>query len=472
MQLRANLRLRLNKQQYQLTVRSRTFEKASFDEYLAASIALRTDKNRDANDYIDDITGSGSLNPYLKKMVEKARALPKETLKRIMKDSLFPIEKIDQGQSVSYYPDFDTSIFAGKAYPGDLSRDQEKLKGLVHYEGELASVEVGDPSETSAEDNFMVAFDDSGAAIEVTPSVIAKTSINSLGSMASETPDPYEVPGWYPRTLVDGDGWNGLTQPALDVVKSASGFYSKGDYYAIVDDGLRQMTLAKFGSFYLYKDQRLPFESAGIGLCDAATDKLTTSGAINEFRTKSLIGLLTFSSPNESKEAINAVLSVKESPELAQFALTILTKADLKGWGHNALVQMKRNAQRGQNELLYKADRTLFSLSDLLSLPKSILASEDVEKVEDYERDRQAKIDTIKNIRGELASSSLREDSKLLLSDPEVKEFRKLVNDDVAHNKSDISSVPDQQLDALLQRALRLQELMKIVSVKVAKAKR
>ena len=84
MQLRANLRLRLNKQQYQLTVRSRTFEKASFDEYLAASIALRTDKNRDANDYIDDITGSGSLNPYLKKMVEKARALPRETLKRIM----------------------------------------------------------------------------------------------------------------------------------------------------------------------------------------------------------------------------------------------------------------------------------------------------------------------------------------------------------------------------------------------------
>jgi hypothetical protein len=472
MQLRANLRLRLNKQQYQLTVRSRTFEKASFDEYLAASIALRTDKDRDANDYIDDITGNGSLNPYLKKMVEKAKALPKETLKRIMKDSLFPIEKIDQGQSVSYYPDFDTSIFAGKAYPGNLSADQEKLKGIVHYEGELAGIEIGDPSETSAEDNFMVSIDDSEATIEIMPGIMAKTSISSLESMASETPNPYEVPGWYPRTQVEGNGWSGLTQPALEVVKSGLGFYSKSDYFAIADDGLRQMTLAKFGSLYLYKDQKIPFDSAGFDFCDATVDQLTSSGAINEFRTKSLIRLLAFASPCKSEEAINAVLSVKESPELAQFALTILAKSNLKKWNRNALVQMKRNAQKGQNGLIYQADQTLFSLDDLLSLPKAILVPEDLGKVEAYERDRQAKINIIKNIRGELASSSLREDSKLLLSDPEVKEFRKLVNDDVAHNKSDISSVSDQQLDALLQRALRLKELMTIVAGKVAKVKR
>ena len=84
MKLQVRLKLSLNKEVKRIKISYNTFEKAPFDKYLAASLALRTRQlagrsrqaaTTEAFAYIDEITGSGSLNPHLKELLNEAAKL-------------------------------------------------------------------------------------------------------------------------------------------------------------------------------------------------------------------------------------------------------------------------------------------------------------------------------------------------------------------------------------------------------------
>ena len=99
-----NLKLRLSKIKYGIKVSYNTFEKATFDQFLMASVALRSESYEDAKTYIDNITGSGSLNAHFKQLYEKASKLDKNQLADIMNNSMYPMLKIDKSNSYDYEP--------------------------------------------------------------------------------------------------------------------------------------------------------------------------------------------------------------------------------------------------------------------------------------------------------------------------------------------------------------------------------
>ena len=68
-----NLKLSLRKIKYIIKVSYNTFEKATYDQYLMASLALRSKDEQSAYQYIDDITGSGSLNAHFKQLYDKQK---------------------------------------------------------------------------------------------------------------------------------------------------------------------------------------------------------------------------------------------------------------------------------------------------------------------------------------------------------------------------------------------------------------
>ena len=59
-----NLKLSLRKIKYIIKVSYNTFEKATYDQYLMASLALRSKDEQSAYHYIADIPGAGSLNAH------------------------------------------------------------------------------------------------------------------------------------------------------------------------------------------------------------------------------------------------------------------------------------------------------------------------------------------------------------------------------------------------------------------------
>ena len=167
MKLVSNLRLRLSETQYVITIVSRTYEKASMDQYLAASISLRCEKKIYEDSYIDNLTGKGSMNPHLKKMVAKADEMSKEQKESILTSSLYPIEKVDESQRFVYLEQFGVSVFEGNVYNGNLSEQEKLLKSLIHYDGTLVSVKTKSLETANKEDNFRVTIDDEEAVIDI-----------------------------------------------------------------------------------------------------------------------------------------------------------------------------------------------------------------------------------------------------------------------------------------------------------------
>ena len=121
MSLRVNLKLKLSKTVKRITVKYNTFEKATYDEYLIASLVLRSKSEEEAFEYIDEITGAGSLNPHFKRLYHEISSLSQEQLEQIMANSMFPVLKIDDSNRYEYYPQLNVSVFQKRIYEGDIA---------------------------------------------------------------------------------------------------------------------------------------------------------------------------------------------------------------------------------------------------------------------------------------------------------------------------------------------------------------
>ena len=91
MKLQAKLQLNLQNINNVIRVSYNTYEKASFDQYLAVSIVSNTSLTSRAEKYIDDITGKGSLNAHFKKMLQKTKKFDDDTIKKVLDSSLYII---------------------------------------------------------------------------------------------------------------------------------------------------------------------------------------------------------------------------------------------------------------------------------------------------------------------------------------------------------------------------------------------
>ena len=470
MKLTSNLRLRFSKRTNVVSVTSRTYEKASFDQFLAASIAERCSSKKSGEEYIDLVTGKGSMNGHLKKLTAEMRDnKTSKDRKAILDSSLYPIEKIDESNSFTFFPEFGVSLFDGAIYSGDLAEQAEYLEKIIPFEGELVSLKVRPAKEETTTDNYRVTIDGDEASIQIAPNAFLKANSDTFTNMVVQDIEVSNFIHSLATPIQDGEGWFLLTNSQINgPMKSDYGFVNDKAFYLITQTGLKKIEVGVAFGLFLYRETLIPYNPEHSALCDAAAKHLLASRRINEFKTKSLVEILFSTSGDVAQQCLNFVLSIKDSRELAQAAVALLSQGLKKGWSANALKQMKLVANSRQSEIVYSIAPELFDMNDVLTMDPEILTPEHRKAVEEHKKERQTKIDFIKVVNGEVSSSAIREKSGKLKNDEQVREFRQLINKLIAHSKQDVYEMDDDRLDSAFRLAKRLQGLMPVIRAKIA----
>jgi len=125
-----SIRLNLPKARNTLTVRYNTFEKVSYDRYVIASLISRTRDEESAMIIINALTGNGSLNNHFKKIYLEMKKLSSKEIASILKDSLYPIQKIEE-LSYIYIPILNVSIFQNRLYRNNIANIEYFAQQLI-----------------------------------------------------------------------------------------------------------------------------------------------------------------------------------------------------------------------------------------------------------------------------------------------------------------------------------------------------
>jgi hypothetical protein len=246
------------------------------------------------------------------------------------------------------------------------------------------------------------------------------------------------------------------------------GFYFDKHFCNIAFGLVRRYHVAPFHGFYIYAVERLAYKELTPEFADATLTFLRASHHLSELSISELKELFPLAKPNNVISAFNDILLAKDSTEIARYASSFLEPENAGSWSRQVLVKMKDACPVETLPLLYQCAPNLFKLQDLLYLPAETLSQEDSAKVEAYWNDREAKISSISVIYGEIDASGVREQSKRLESNPEVKRFRFLINRNQAHNKDNIKKLNDGELDARLLEAQEVQRLLPKIEARIA----
>ena len=70
MEIKARVALSLPNTFYKVMLRYDTYQKATYDSYLVASLIKNAKTKKEAFDYIEEVCGQGSLNSHFKRLYE------------------------------------------------------------------------------------------------------------------------------------------------------------------------------------------------------------------------------------------------------------------------------------------------------------------------------------------------------------------------------------------------------------------
>lgn len=468
MSLQVNLKLKLVRIPKTICVKYNTYEKATYDQYLVASIALRTHCDpKVADKYIDDVTGAGSLNGHFKSLYSSISEFTAEQLQNIMSNSLFPILKVDKTNSYVYYPQINISVFKNKVYNGDFGDYPDVCDRLMINE-KIIEKTIESKKEMSTAEPYFVSIDDGKIQVKIANSLnkisqeeFAELLVNELSGLGK-----YE--GAVHKNVV-GDNWKILTNAAIGNMFSNNNYYydADGNHCQIRHENVRNTLIAQIAGLYIFKEEILQY-NANKEMCEKVLQVLFENNAINEFKTKALLVILHNVDDVSAQQVINYILSRKESKEISLFGIELLKNGLEKGWKDDALISFAKYADSSMFALIYKANpRLVNDVEQLIHIDFDLLTEKHKQLVKEFKENRQKKIEAITKIYGEVAASAIRENVKKLKADENTKRATKLINDLMAHPQKDIEEMSMQKLDNLLQKAIELQNLMKILKNKL-----
>ena len=288
-----NLKLKLSKIKYGIKVSYNTFEKATYDQYLMSSLALRSDNETTAYQYIDEITGSGSLNAYFKNLYNKAKLLSEEQLRDVMNNSLYPMLRIDKSNSYIYYPQLNISVFNNRIYPGNFGEYEDLIEKLYIQE-KVIEHEVFEKNSDERPEPYFIQLDNDAVKIKIVDewlpldtTIFQEIFVNDLTSISKFNGQIHDG--------ADGSNWFVLTNSVINNMYSSNNFfYENGDHCLIRNEDVRKTIVSQVAGFYIYKEEIIPYIN-NKELCEKVLSILKSNKSINEFKTKSLITLLTYS---------------------------------------------------------------------------------------------------------------------------------------------------------------------------------
>lgn len=446
MKLQAKVQLSLRKSYNIITLEYHTYEKATFDQYLAASIALRCESENQIERYINDLTGKGSLNSHLKKLVQKVLTFDKESIEKILTSSMFPVTKIDKSNRYIYYPYFDISVInKNRFYKGNLKEySNEEIKKIVMLKEELIEFRVSEKDDSDKKDVYIVLFNDDGLKINLINDEWFDFKYEYFRESYVSSNIKSTLYKGVIKNTTEGNNWSILTETSFNsFVNSDRSFVDDvGDCCILTNDFIKKVSIAYMSDIdlYFYREEKIDFNRKNIKYCDLALKYLLENPIINEIKTKTLINILNNSTDLVAQKVINYLLVRKDSKEIAQAGLNLIKSGLEKNWDLLTLKSMKKFANQEYLNLLYKINNKLdFTISELLLIDVDNLSSKHKLEVKKYKQERENLIKEINKIIGEITTSGLREKAKKKLpqSSNVLKQFTKDCNKYIGHaNKS------------------------------------
>lgn len=463
MSLQVSLKLKLSKQIKIIKVKYNTFEKATYDEYLMSSLTLRTSgsakQDKTVYDYIDDITGEGSLNKHFKNIYARVKSFSVEQLSKIMANSMIPTLKIDEKNRYEYYPQLNVSIYNKRIYKGDLA-DYNNLPQIIMINAEIIDMNVQTIRDDTKPEQYSVTFDEKENVkvklmndyLPIDNKVFEQSLCLDLGNISSYKGKIHDN--------VDGDGWRVLNNSALtNLFSNRNYYYDNGDHFLIRNDSVRRTIISKVYGLYIYKEDILPYQGNGI-LCEKVIDFLLENKTLGEFKPKSILFMLKYVSNKKAQKVVNSLLLKKEDKEIVLYGLDLMNRGIINGWLVTVVKIFLKYASGNQLNLIYQSNPELnYTIEQLIQIDADILQPEHKRRVEIYNKDLEAKRKTIREITGDITTKGLREKAKNLEADEITKKFSKLCNRLIGHVNEGLDDVSLTTLEQWHKDALDLKEL-------------
>ena len=473
MNLQANLKLALSKQRYKITVAYNTFEKARYDQYLCASLALRAETRDQALMYINEITGDGSLNAHFSKLYYEAAKLSKQELETVLESSMYPILKIDASNSYDYYPELDVSVYRRRVFQGNLTKRSAKdIAVMVGIKEPLVKCEFSEGKSEQKPEPYTTKLTDGGVFVCICGEWISISESSFASVLVTERLPLERYEGEILRSP-DGEGWSLLTASTLNsFCNDRCHYYESGKYYRIRDYDVQKITVANTAGLYLYRQETVSFKG-NAELCEKVLKQLIKSDGLKLRKPNAVIELLKQVSDSLKQTALQHLIVYNKDRQYIDYGLSLLSDGLHDGWNANILTAFLKYAGAREIELIYHCNRDLqYSLDQLLQLPRELLKPEHMDRVQKHEADLEKRREIVRKVIGEVTTSGLRERSKELVSDAETKQFSKLCNKLIGHVDTDLATLSEKELVAWEQDALKLQELAKSIEKKLADQKK
>ena len=471
MSLQVSLKLKLSKQIKKIKVKYNTFEKATYDEYLICSLALRTlnDTNQDKTvfDYIDDVTGEGSLNKHFRNIYARVKTFSAEQLSKIMANSMIPTLKIDEKNRYEYYPQLNVSVFNKKIYQGDLGI-YNNLPQIIMINEEIIDMSIETIKDDTKPEQYSVTFDEKENVrvrllndyLPIDNEIFEESLCLDFGNINSYQGKIHDN--------VDGNGWRVLNNSALNnLFSNRNYYYDNGDHFFIRNDSVRKTIISKVHGLYIYKEDILSYQGNAI-LCDKVIDFLLENKTIGEFKPKSILFMLKYVSDKKAQKVVNSLLLKKEEKEIALYGLDLMERGLVNGWLVTVTKTFLKYASGYQLNLIYQANAELnYTIEQLIQIDADLLQFEHKMQVKKYNEDLEAKRKTIREITGDITTKGLREKAKALESDEITKKFSKLCNRLIGHVNEGLDDVSLTTLEQWHKDALELKEISILIQRKL-----
>ncbi len=458
--MKLKVKINLPKAHNKLEVRYNTFEKVSYDKYFIASLIKHNKNESEGYELIDEITGKGSLNDHFKKLYDEINEFSIIDVNNILKDSVYPIQKIDQYRYI-YIPLLNISLFQNQVFDGNLNEDELFPRQLVGLNDTYVDHTYLDNEPFEKEDIYEVNLDDNITQIKINnefydidptkfQNIVVKDDMNIesyKGSIGTE---------------IKGNNWIQLSKSRFNnIIDSKDYFYENGNHYGIYNTNTRESRIAYLWGLYWIKERTYNYDNpSSKDICEKVAQVLLESGRINEFKTKSLLSILDNINRDQQQEIINYILKRKDSKELARVAFILIDKGYEKGWNSetiNVLFKFKENSK--QLAALYKVNQTLpYNIDDLLeinNINRLILTEDHLHQIKDYQNDCEMIKQSMHKKIGEISLSGIREKYGKMPQNKDLKKFRHYMTTIMAHFSKDIN---DKNLIELRQFETRIND--------------
>lgn len=451
MEIHARIPLTLPNEFYRTTLSYDTYEKATFDLYLAACIVKNAKTEKKAATYIDDITGNGSLNNHFRKLYDKVAALSDEQVDGILKNSLFPITKLEKGH-YKYYPMLKASRLNDRSYPGDLKEDEQKLIDVLMPKTENAKflkMEYEKGEANLKEDLYEAIFSEEGIKINLGDGKFYPISQEDFSSIFTNDLAGEPLNMAVGKEISSGN-WSVLQRTYFDAIEKAqlNWYYDRKKNLCLLNsDFIKTVEVIQLFGLYFYKETKHEFIPQNEEHIVDALAYLEKSKNINTFKTKSLVLMLKSIDDVKAQQYINYVLGRKESKEIAEVGLYFLKNGLELGWDEGAVLQFKKFADISMISRIYELNPKLdYSIEELLNIDDSVLSKKHLKEKQEYITVRENMMKEIKLMLGDMDVSPVREKSKSLPKDSVVNSVKEFYNNMKAHNKIDYASLSTEEL--------------------------